>query len=142
MIARASICLALTALPAFAQTVITSPIDGSETLLELPEEQGARVLALDGDGAALRGLDKVSGDVVDIDVRLGETANLGRIGVTLEACRFPEDNQTGEAFAWLKVTDPRRDVPLFEGWMSATSPALNALDHPRYDVWVIRCTSA
>ena len=28
---------------------------------------------------------------------------------------------------------------LFDGWMIASSPALNALDHPRYDVWVIGC---
>jgi len=25
--------------------------------------------------------------------------------------------------------------------MIASSPALNALDHPRYDVWVMRCTT-
>jgi len=31
------------------------------------------------------------------------------------------------------------DKPVFKGWMIASSPALNALDHPRYDVWVLRC---
>ena len=29
--------------------------------------------------------------------------------------------------------------PLFSGWMFASSPALNALEHPVYDVWVIDC---
>ena len=84
----------------------------------------------------------VSGEVTDIELGVGDSAALGRIGVTLGACRYPEDNQAGEAFAWVTVTDPRREAPLFEGWMTATSPALNALDHPRYDVWVIRCTNA
>lgn len=28
---------------------------------------------------------------------------------------------------------------LFTGWMFASSPALNALEHPVYDVWVIGC---
>jgi hypothetical protein len=32
------------------------------------------------------------------------------------------------------VTDP-----VFSGWMVASSPALSALDHPRYDVWVLNC---
>jgi hypothetical protein len=26
--------------------------------------------------------------------------------------------------------------------MVASSPALSALDHPRYDVWVMRCSSS
>ncbi len=28
---------------------------------------------------------------------------------------------------------------IFSGWMFASSPALNALEHPVYDVWVIDC---
>lgn len=32
--------------------------------------------------------------------------------------------------------DPDR---IFTGWMFASSPALNALEHPVYDVWVIDC---
>ena len=28
---------------------------------------------------------------------------------------------------------------LFSGWMFASSPALSALEHPVYDVWVIDC---
>ena len=133
----------LLAAPLWAQTtVITSPIDGSEAVVEVPEADSAPVKARAADGAALRGLDKVSGEVVDLELVVGETGDLGRIDVRLGACRFPEDNQAGEAFAWITVTAPRRELPLFEGWMSASSPALNALDHPRYDVWVIRCTNA
>ncbi|WP_300392357.1 DUF2155 domain-containing protein [Henriciella sp.] len=29
---------------------------------------------------------------------------------------------------------------LFSGWMFSSSPGLSALEHPVYDVWVIRCT--
>jgi hypothetical protein len=28
---------------------------------------------------------------------------------------------------------------VFSGWMIADSPALSALDHARYDVWILRC---
>ncbi len=31
---------------------------------------------------------------------------------------------------------------IFTGWMFASSPALNALEHPVYDVWVIDCKTA
>ena len=39
----------------------------------------------------------------------------------------------------LTVTDGLMDKPVFSGWMLSTSPALSAMDHSRYDVWVLRC---
>lgn len=36
--------------------------------------------------------------------------------------------------------DKKEEVgPLFSGWMFASTPGLSALEHPVYDVWVIRC---
>jgi len=32
-------------------------------------------------------------------------------------------------------------INIFRGWMFASSPALNPLEHPVYDVWVISCTT-
>ncbi len=138
---RQALAVALLALPAAAQeAVITSPIDGSTAIIEdVPADD---VRALSGDGVRLKGLDKVSGEVTDIDLGRGETKPIGRIEVTLADCRYPEDNVAGEGFAWLTIRDPARDAVLFDGWMVASSPALNALDHPRYDIWVIRCTTA
>ena len=140
---RASFALvaAILANPLIAQeAVITSPIDGSVTTI--PDVRAEEVQAVAGNGVKLKGLDKVSGDVTDVDLAIGETAKVGRIEVTLGDCRYPEDNPTGEGYAWLTIRDPSRDTTLFDGWMVASSPALNALDHPRFDVWVIRCTTA
>lgn len=92
-----------------------------------------------GEGATLRGLDKIDGRVADFNVAVGETVEFGRLQITLDACRFPTNNPAGNAYAWLVIDqDGHR---LFEGWMIASSPALNALDHPRYDVWVIGCAN-
>ena len=44
-----------------------------------------------------------------------------------------------EAYAYLVIRDMARGRDMFSGWMLASSPALNALEHPRYDVWVVRC---
>ncbi len=33
-------------------------------------------------------------------------------------------------------------TPIFVGWMIASAPALNALDHPRYDVWMLSCLTS
>lgn len=120
--------------------VITSPIDGST--VTVPDIAADAVRAVNAQGATLKGLDKMSGSVVDVTLATGETATVGRIEVSLAECRYPEDNPTGEAYAWLTIRDPRLDQTLFDGWMVASSPALHALDHARYDVWVIRCTTA
>lgn len=93
-------------------------------------------------GAHLRGLDKVSGDVSDMDLSVGETVRLGRLSVTLGECRYPVGDPAGDAFAYLTIMADGLSEPAFRGWMVASSPALSALDHPRYDVWVMRCRSS
>ncbi len=92
-----------------------------------------------GTGAVLRGLDKVGGDVVDMSLRNGESANIGRLTVRLGECRYPEGDPAADAFAFVTVEEQGREAPVFQGWMIASSPALNAVEHARYDVWVMRC---
>lgn len=90
-------------------------------------------------GVYLRGLDKVSGVTTDLAIATGDTMHYGRMEIRLIDCRFPADNPAADAFAFLEITDELRGERLFRGWMIASSPALNALDHPRYDVWVMGC---
>ena len=118
------------------RNILTSPLDGPEAA---PEPR-TRVEA--GTGAVLRWLDKVSGAVRDIELSPGQSQQLGRLEITLGDCRYPVNNPSGDAFAWLDIRTAGRDDTDFSGWMLASSPALSALDHPRYDVWVIRCTTA
>ncbi|MEL6641770.1 MAG: DUF2155 domain-containing protein [Pseudomonadota bacterium] len=90
-------------------------------------------------GADLRVLDKLNGIVTDVSLRTGETATLGYLRVNLKECRFPRDNPNGDAYAELLVMYRDNETPAFEGWLIASAPALNAMEHPRYDVWVLRC---
>jgi len=90
-------------------------------------------------GAVLRALDRLDNKLVDFTLEPGQTKQLGRIMVSLGECRYPVGNPAGDAFAYLVIRDINVDKPVFKGWMIASSPALNALDHPRYDVWVLRC---
>lgn len=95
-----------------------------------------------GDGAVLRALDKVEGRSRDLELAAGETGSLGNVEVTLRECRYPAADPASNAYAYLEIRDLREDAPRFTGWMIADSPALNALDHARYDVWVLRCTTS
>jgi hypothetical protein len=98
-----------------------------------------REIVAASDIAVLRALDKVSGDVTDFELAVGETVTLGRINVTLGGCRYPVETPASNAYTYLVIRNAGQDAPVFSGWMLAASPALNALDHPRYDVWALRC---
>ena len=93
----------------------------------------------DAEAGVLRWLDKLTGLTGDMELVRGQSATNGRLTIQLDACRYPEDNPAGEAQAHLTIMDATRDGPVFSGWMLSSSPALSALDHPRYDVWVLRC---
>lgn len=95
-----------------------------------------------GQGAVLRTLDRVSGEVIDVEMASGQTMAYGPLQVTLHECRYPSGNPSGDAFGLLQVVDARAIEELFAGWMVASSPALNALEHPRYDVWLLRCITS
>lgn len=99
----------------------------------------AQQQAVSGKGAVLRGLDKVNGQTVDVQLQNGGRAEVFGLTVDLADCRFPAENPTGDAFAFLTVLETGKSSVQFQGWMVASSPALNALDHSRYDVWVLRC---
>ncbi len=87
---------------------------------------------------SLRALDRMLGQPTDVDMAVGETVIYGRIAIHVRECRYPVDDPYSDAFAHIEVLD-LLGVRLFDGWMVASSPALNALEHPRYDVWVLRC---
>lgn len=95
----------------------------------------------DADAGILRWLDKLTGETADIELVLGQEAVSGRLTIRLDACRYPADNPSSDAQAHLTVMDSSVTTPVFSGWMIASSPALSALDHPRYDVWVLRCVT-
>ncbi|WP_166416639.1 DUF2155 domain-containing protein [Cochlodiniinecator piscidefendens] len=97
------------------------------------------VAVTDANGAVLRSLDKVNGATADYALNSMQSATIGSLLVTLESCRYPTANPSGDAFAKIVVRDISEGQILFDGLMVASSPALNALDHRRYDVWVLRC---
>ena len=90
----------------------------------------------------LRGLDNLNGTARDIDLVVGETVRFGQLEITADTCRVPRETPTADADVFLRIRDVREDTPRFSGWMFASSPALSALDHPRYDVWVLSCSSS
>jgi len=126
-----------------AQSISVEELATAPVAPLVPEnrERVERVEAETGNLVSLRGLDKVNGKSNDVEVRSGGSVEIFGLLVTLRECRYPAENPTGDAYAFLSIRDPQNGRVFFDGWMIASSPALNALDHRRYDVWVLRCKS-
>lgn len=94
-------------------------------------------------GARMRQLDKMTGRTQTFEIAAGAEEMVDRLRIRLSACRSPEDNGQHGTMAFVEIWDTKRaeDAAVFSGWMFAESPALSAMDHPRYDVWVISCTT-
>ena len=97
------------------------------------------VAAAEAHGGVVRVLDKMTGAVTDLNLGRGQAQTLGRLTVLLDECRYPADDPASDAFIHLTLTDDLQKSVIFSGWMVASSPALSALDHPRYDVWALHC---
>lgn len=97
--------------------------------------------------AVLQALDKVTARVSMLEVAVGETRSFGSLEVTARTCLESPPTEPPESAAFLEIKelqpgDERVVEDLFVGWMFASSPALSAIEHPVYDVWVIDCGTA
>lgn len=92
--------------------------------------------------ATFAGLDKITGRITKFDVYIDETVLFGALEVTPRACYSRAATETQRTSAFLEV-DQRSltgtSKRIFTGWMFADSPALHAVDHAVYDVWLIEC---
>ncbi len=94
------------------------------------------------DVAVLQGLDKVTARISTIDAPIDDRIRFGTLSIVVRHCRKMPPEEPPETTAFLEIDDVKPDeqpVRLFSGWMFASSPALSALEHPVYDVWVIGC---
>ncbi len=95
--------------------------------------------------ALLQGLDKITARISTFEAPLGEAVRFGTFEIVARACQKRPPEEPPESTAFLEIVDIRPDspsIPLFTGWMFASSPAVSAVDHPVYDVWVIDCRKA
>jgi hypothetical protein len=92
--------------------------------------------------AVFTGLDKITGRIITFDVLVDETVQFGALQVTPRTChtRPPTEPEQTVAFVEIdEITLANKIQRIFTGWMYASSPGLNAVEHPVYDVWLIDC---
>jgi hypothetical protein len=98
--------------------------------------------AVSYDTAVLQALDKITARVSTIEAPVGDLVKFGTLEIIVRICDKRPPEEPPESAAFVDIWEVRRGEPtasLFRGWMFASSPALSALEHPVYDVWVLDC---
>ena len=101
---------------------------------------------LTGNIGVFQGLDKITARIKTFEVKVGVPKKFGILDINLQKCVYSKPLDEPESIAYIKVLDKsdkysvtKDKLSIFEGWIFASSPALNAMEHPVYDVSLISC---
>ena len=96
---------------------------------------------IEGNKLVIQGLDKITARIKTFEVDVGQTHKFGMLDIFVERCVFSKPIFKPESLAFIKIKDnsDRLSEVKFSGWMFASSPALNALENPVYDISILAC---
>jgi hypothetical protein len=104
------------------------------------------------DVAVLQTIDKITAESVRFEAAVGRPVRYKSLVFTVKACeRSAPDEAIDDSVAYLTVDSQPRPIPgkptpparqAFKGWMYASSPGLDPMEHPVYDAWLITCRAA
>jgi len=124
---------------------VSSPAALPAPKVETEEQRRARTVSLNG-------LDKITGRILSFEAPVDKPAQFGSLQITARTCHKRPPEEPPETSAYLEIEDfgtavmaasgKAKGQNVFSGWMFASSPALSALEHPIYDVWVIDCKTS
>ena len=91
----------------------------------------------------LTALDKITAKTSSIKLAIGDKKFFGSLEIQALKCQLSESSDTSDAVAYIQVKDlsakDNNQVFLFNGWTFASSPTLQSIDHPIYDLWITSC---
>ena len=91
----------------------------------------------------IKALDKITAKTLSMKLEIGEKKNFGSLEIRGLKCQISENSEFNDTVAYLQVKDldakDNNQVFLFNGWTFASSPTLESIDHPIYDLWITGC---
>ena len=113
-------------------------LNKNEDLFEEPKTQKNEKVYIN-----LTVLDKITAKTTTIRLSVGEKKLFGPLRIIALKCQLSESNDFIDTVAYLQVKDlstkDNNQVFLFNGWTFASSPTLQSIDHPIYDLWITSC---
>jgi len=91
----------------------------------------------------IKALDKITAKTSSIRLAVGDKKFFGSLEINALKCQLYEGSDTSDTVAYIQVKDlsakDNNQVFLFNGWTFASSPTLQSIDHPVYDLWITSC---
>ena len=96
------------------------------------------------EGAQFSVLDKITARIEKLELNLNDEEVLGSLTIILKSCQNRPPDYLPESAAYVEIYDKLNNnyeegTLIFSGWMFSSSPAISALEHPIYDLFLISC---
>lgn len=92
--------------------------------------------------AHIQAMDKITGRVSELNIQVNGLANFGTFSILVRKCVTKSPEETPENTAFIDVVDNYKSenpVNIFKGWMFSSTPGINGVEHPIYDIWLLKC---
>ena len=135
--------------PTAAEKPVTSVTKPKAAAIEKPAEPTRRSRS----GAAIiQAIDKVTAETLRFEAPIGQPIRYKTLVFTVRACETSAaDEASPESAVYMTIDSQPKSLTgrapppprqVFRGWMFASSPGLNPLQHPVYDAWLIACRAS
>lgn len=126
--------------------IVAGQVGAQQTAIPENGEKTGYAPDIEHQVAILQGLDKITARISPIYATLGLPTYFGSLEIVVRTCRETPPTEPPESAVFMEVRElppqadrDREPEMLFSGWMFASSPAVSALEHAVYDVWVVDC---
>ncbi|MEE3059648.1 MAG: DUF2155 domain-containing protein [Pseudomonadota bacterium] len=112
-------------------------------LLEIPNDAEAEQEEVSRIGSFSL-LNKVTAKLRPVELMLGEPTDIGSLRVIMRDCISTPPEEPPETKVFLEVFEYKSGFEnrVFSGWMFASSPGINGLEHAVYDLWPTACKTS
>ena len=93
---------------------------------------------IDRNVAHLRVMDKDAGKVHNIEINVGQEVQFDKLFINVRACKQTDPFQPEDFWTFVEIAEKSKGL-IFSNWMSRNEPGKNPLQHPDFDVWLVKC---
>ncbi len=96
---------------------------------------------ISGNSATLKLLDKTTNKVYEKIIDIDSKIDWFTLNIKIYTCFLTPPEEIPEDYVLLEVKNnlEENDTYIYRGWMISSSPDVTPLEHPIYDLWLIKC---
>ncbi len=90
------------------------------------------------DLAVLRVMDKDAGKVQELRVPVGQEVQFEKLYINMRTCKQSDPFDAENFWAFVEITENGKGL-IYSNWFNRNEPGQKPLQHPDYDVWLVKC---